>query len=47
MIYRRKSFFEYLREASIGEWIAGAVIVLLPYIIIWVYYFFTGQSVQF
>ena len=47
MIYRRKSFFEYLRETTWPEWIVGAVIVLLPYIIIWVYYFFTGQSVQF
>lgn len=47
MIYRRKSFFEYLREITVIEWIGGVFVVLLPYIVIWVYYFFTGQSVQF
>ena len=33
MIYRRKSFFEYLREITVIEWIGGVFVVLLPYIV--------------
>ncbi len=47
MIYRRKSFFEYLREASIGEWIAGALVAFGPFIMIWLFFLLTGKPVQF
>lgn len=47
MIYRRKSFFEYLRTTTWAEWLAGALIVASPYILIWAYYLFTGKPVQF
>lgn len=47
MIYRRKSFFEYLRETTWLEWLVGAFIVALPYLLIWAYYLLIGKFIQF
>jgi len=43
----RKSWKDYLRAATLGEWVGATFIVSLPFILSWVHFLITGKPLQF